>query len=295
VTERAGLILESEGREIARAVARVKGLPVGSEEAYQEWATAGNPVSYVSIVFKNDSGGVLEPFDVIRVSRDGEIEFRGVTAAETSSGSGSGSTSEAGDGADVKTRSAVWVAEVPDSELTGQYAVVQTKTQIGERGRAILIGVTKVRLNDENEADYADPIPGSVEKMETVRSGRFSVLAVSNPGSTDTWGYVLLAPKASQKLNGSYAKITGHAGTAPPYLYTAQEVTHDGTSSFTPANFTVVTENADDLSWNLVNLTEIGGGGNGLAPLEDGTIVRYWPLNSRYYAAEAMVYKGTYL
>jgi len=88
--------------------------------------------------------------------------------------------------------SVVWEATAPDEDLTGQYAVTQTKALIGKRGTAILVGVTKVKLDDTDEGEFADPQEDDLEYMKTSDSGKFPVLGVHEFAVSETWGYVLL-------------------------------------------------------------------------------------------------------
>lgn len=100
------------------------------------------------------------------------------------------------------------------------------------------------------------------------------------------------AAKLRRAPGCKFAKITGKAGVAAPYQYTAVQVVHDGSSDFAAANFSTLA-GAADLSWKLLNVQEIGPGGEGVAAVEIDSIVTYWPMGS-YYAFSSSNYKGTY-
>ncbi len=114
---------------------------------------------------------------------------------------------------------------------------------------------------------------------------------------------LLRAPTLGQRRGGlvgeggagtalKFAKISGHAGTEPPYLYSGVEVQHDGSSDFEPENFEEVS-GGDDLANKLISLSEIGTGGIGVGPLEEDSIVSYWAMGAKF-ACVGVNYKGTY-
>jgi len=124
---------------------------------------------YIPIV--NETGSVLPAGSVVRVGRQVVKLGRG--------------------GSEYPFKNYAWVATLPDDELTGSYAVLQSTVQKGLTGRALLVGVTKVKLDDSDEGDYAKPIPNDFTKMKTGGDG-YPVLGVEESGSSDTWGFVLL-------------------------------------------------------------------------------------------------------
>jgi len=258
---------------VARVVNRIEGMgfrEVGGGPS----RGVGRRGGFATIVVTNTTSEVLEPFSIVRVSRSTESEARGNATSGASNY--------------FNLESYVWKASPPDAGLTGQYAVTQARIPVNQNGVALLVGATKVRLDDSEQGEYADPQNNNVEYMKTVALGKYPVLLVDAPGESHTWGYVLLGAS----MGGvSFAKITAKAGSSPPYRYSAVVVEHDGTSDFGVNNFEVVA--GADLGWNLINVQEIGASGVGVAPLEEGSIVIYWPMGS-YYAASASFYRGTY-
>lgn len=87
-----------------------------------------------------------------------------------------------------------------------------------------------------------------------------------------------------------FAKITGRAGTEPPWRYSAVQVQHDGSAAFETENYTTVT-GGDTMSFALINLEEKTDGG--MAPIEDDAIVAYWAMGD-YFACSVSTYRGTY-
>jgi len=124
---------------------------------------------YIPIV--NETGSVLPAGSVVRIGRQIVKRGRG--------------------GSEYPFKNYAWVATLPDSELTGSYAVLQSTVQKGSTGRALLVGVTKVKLDDSDKGDYAKPVPNDFTRMKTGGDG-YPVLGVEELGSSDTWGFILL-------------------------------------------------------------------------------------------------------
>ena len=173
-----GVTLRPEdAREIAHQVRRMQSVPdkdVGGAGVPGRFLRDSNNL----ITIQNETSEDLDVFSIVRVSRD--------------TGSSSMFTVADTDPNLINKQQAVWDAEAADEGLTGQYAVLQTNALIGQRGQALLVGVTKVKLDDTNEGDFADPQKDNLTHMKTKDAGKFPVLVVYDDGEADTWGYVLM-------------------------------------------------------------------------------------------------------
>lgn len=89
-----------------------------------------------------------------------------------------------------------------------------------------------------------------------------------------------------------FAKILAKAGDAPPYLYTAVQVAHDGNTAFDADHWDPV-PGGISMSGTLINLQEIGAAGEGVMYLPVGAIVGFW-CAGRYYACSVSHYRGTF-
>ena len=154
---------------------------------------------YIPIV--NETGSVLPAGSVVRVGRQVVKRGRG--------------------GSGYPFKNYAWVATLPDDGLTGSYAVLQSTTQNGSTGRALLVGVTKVKLDDSDKGDYAKPIPKDFTKMKTGGDG-YPVLGVEESGSSDTWGFILLM-KGDADI-----KVAKYTGKRMGKRYTGRLVNDDG-------------------------------------------------------------------
>lgn len=277
------LIRKEDARVIASAVKIVLGSSSNEASSSRRFpSTIG--MGFAFIVVKNTTEEDLPPFSIVRISREGTIEVRGVIDEETP-----------GDPEDeLNLGNVVWEVEKPDSGITGNYAVTQVKIPKGKKGKAILNGVSKVLLDDTNEGDFANPVEDSFEKMESTSSGKFPILAVREAGSSSTWGYIVLGAGGVSSAVDKYARITSKVGTSAPWVYTGVQVAHDGSNSYHPTdNFTEVSS-GDNLSNNMINGQEIGPPEVGACPVEVGTVVKYYPLSSGKYWFERFPYRGSY-
>ena len=194
MVEQAGLISVSDGRAIAETVKAVRGTP-GREGRLDRFGSGfSQGASPVTITILNDTGEELPAYSVLRVDRTIDTNTQG------------GTSSSADDYKNLETY--VWTATAPDENLTGQYAILQTRTPVNEHGEAMLVGVTKVRLDDTDEGDYADPQEDDTDKMKTVSSGKFPVLVVDTAASDDTWGYILLNTTTSNIIHAHVQSIS---------------------------------------------------------------------------------------
>ena len=192
----AGLISVRDGKIIAETVKAVRNIPglEGYIDRFKSASAQGASQNTVAIL--NDTGADLPVFSIVRIDKTVTTTTRG------------GSATTADNYKNLETY--VWTATSPDEGLTGQYAILQTQTPINEIGEALLVGVSKVRLDDTDEGDYAEPQYNDIEKMKTSGAGRFPVLVVATPASDDTWGYILLISKTTTTIQ---AKITDHDST----------------------------------------------------------------------------------
>ena len=174
----AGLISTRDGKIIAETVKAVRSIP-GLEGYIDRFKSASaQNASQNAVAILNNTSADLPAFSIVRIDKTVTTMTKGGTA------------STAINYRNLQTY--VWTATVPDEGLTGQYGILQTQTPIGEIGEALLIGVSKVRLDDTDEGEYAEPQYDDMEKMKTSNAGRFPVLVVATSASDDTWGYVLL-------------------------------------------------------------------------------------------------------
>ena len=179
----AGLITVKDGRAIAETVNRVRAIPGREGHVSRFGSVISQGASQVAVTILNDNSAELPAFSILRVGREVTSTIRG------------GAASSEDNYGNLNTY--VWTATAPDEGLTGQYAILQTRTPVGQRGEAILTGVTKVRLDDTDEGDYANPQEDDIELMKTGASGKFPVLVVDTAASADTWGYILLNSSGS--------------------------------------------------------------------------------------------------
>lgn len=156
---------------------------------------------YIPIV--NETGSVLPAGSVVRIGRQVVKRGRG--------------------GSEYPFKNYAWVATLPDDGLTGSYAVLQSTAQKGSTGRALLVGVAKVKLDDSEEGDYAKPVPNDFTKMKTGGDG-YPVLGVEEPDSNNTWGFVLLMKGDAD------TKVAKFDGERTGKRYTGHIVKGDGTN-----------------------------------------------------------------
>ena len=276
------LIRKDDAREIARAIRQVRNTPRDESGVGVEWLGNSFRRSHVVIPIKNETGSNLEPFSIVRVERGVDSYLGGV-----------------GDTGEYKIGRYVWKATSPNSDLTGWYAVLQTGVPSGKIGQAIMMGVTKVRLDDADEGDYASPQNANMTHMKTGGSGQYPVLVVNESGSSDTWGYILLGGSGTGAVTfARYVSQTNNVITAKRYV--AGGGVESGTISvkttiardvggraafdlddFVPqfqSNDSIVIAKDLDGDWQLVNtlipIGDAGAGGNSIGWETSGGVSR---------------------
>jgi hypothetical protein len=178
----------------------------------------------------------------------------------------------------------------PSAGDTDRFVVLREPIADGEMGRSVITGVSPVQVDVLDESHTkAHAVAGETGHLES-GSGLARILWKES-GTGVVWAVVQF-PVGGAGGGMKSAKITGKAGTIVPYIYTGVEVEHDGSSGFTPANFSEVS-GGDDLAWKLVNAQEIGPGAAGVGPLEIDSIVLYTSAGS-YFLCTASHYRGTY-
>jgi len=172
-----GLIRQEDLTRIGEVVRTVEGLSskeIGGRRGRNFLGDHSNQ----SVIILNNTAATLNPFSIVRLGRGVTSNPLGNTAVGAADA--------------INLESYVWNATKPDADLTGVYGVTQMEVKAGQRGRALISGVTKVRLDDTDEGEYANPQEDDFEYMVTADSGKFPVLVVETATDTTTWGYVLL-------------------------------------------------------------------------------------------------------
>lgn len=184
-------LIAKDVRALAKTSRRVKGTPydLAGERGQLVGGGESSPDLFATVV--NNTGDDLDAFSVVRLERS-------ITKTEQGED-------------DFPLKDYVWNVTAPNSGLTGTYGVTQALIGDGESGLALVVGVTKVKLDDTDEGDYASPIEDDMTKMETGSEGKYLVLGVDEAGSADTWGYVLLSaiPAPSSTVEYLWAKFDG--------------------------------------------------------------------------------------
>ncbi len=185
-------------------------------------------------------------------------------------------------------RRPTFTADLPTAG--GTCVIAQEPIPAGKFGRAMILGVSPVQLDvGDEDHEYAGPAVDDSAKLATAGSGVARILW-KETGTGTKWGVVQF-PLGGAGTTLKFAKITGRAGTAPIWRYSAVQVAHDGSAAFDPENYTTVS-GGDVMVFNLINLDEKTGGGS--APVDDGTVVAYWSMAAAYFAFSVSAYRGTY-
>jgi len=146
----------------------------------------------VTILVRNDSGSDLDPLSVVGLGApvvtptDNETEFR---------------------------ENAALAASVPDADTdAGRFAILLEGIPAGEFGRALLAGVTAVKLQ-VGDADhrFADVTDGDASKLTTAEAGGAQILW-KEAGTGTKWGLVRLGVPDGAAA-GLWAKLTQTWGT----------------------------------------------------------------------------------
>jgi hypothetical protein len=184
----------------------------------------------------------------------------------------------------------VFTGKAPTSANLIRPAILQEPIGPGKMGWAQVMGLTPCWIQStSSQPTSAAVIPGNTEKLAG-GSGPIRVLWCE-PGTAKVVAAVLLGAGGSDSTT-KLAKITAKAGIAAPYVYSAEQVDHDGTTAFGTSNFTPVS-GGQVMTDNLINIQEVGENAVGAGPLDIGTIVTYWPLGTRY-ACSRFTGRGTY-
>ncbi len=162
-----------DARAIGKAVQRVKAISIVHAGERRGLAGTGETSSELYATVINTSEQDLEAYSVVRLERSAAKQNRG-----------SGDT--------FPLRHHVWNCELPNAKLSGVYGVLQSKALKGSTAQALIVGITKVRLDDSNEGLLASPLEDSAWGMKTGASGTYPVISVDAVGEADTWGYVAL-------------------------------------------------------------------------------------------------------
>jgi len=87
-------------------------------------------------------------------------------------------------------------------------------------------------------------------------------------------------------------RILSKAGMSAPYLYSAEQVEHDGGTTFNSDDY-VALPGGIAMSGNLVNLAEVGASGLGVLWLPVGAVVPFRAMGTRF-CTNTSFYRGTY-
>lgn len=190
---------------------------------------------------------------------------------------------------DAWAKTVLFTGASPSESNASRLVVLQQAIDAAGIGRAQVLGVTPAFVDVQNEAHaFAEPEAGETAQLVSAETGTIRILWVE-PGTGTKIAAVLLGGASAATATSQKAKIVSHAGSAPPFIYTANLVTHDGSSSFAPANFTT----GALLSASLINIAESGPDGTAIGPLEAGTIVEVTRMGA-YWACECYANCGTY-
>lgn len=171
-----GYLLQYEDlMEIKRAVKLLQSLSHATLRPEMSPGLFSSRRTRASVPVVNNTSEDLEIYSVVRISRSTTKETRTHEESPT-----------------IENSTYRWEAEAPDSSLTGAYGVLQVPAYKGDVAEALLSGVTKVRIDDSEEGEFADPVSGDFSKMKSAGEGLFQILGVETAGSSDTFGYILM-------------------------------------------------------------------------------------------------------
>ncbi len=241
----------------------------GGGSGYREFKRHG-----LWVPVRNDSGDDRKRFEILAIN---------------------GSVLDPADDLETFQNRVAFKGVVPTADKAGLFVVLQEPIHEDAVGLACIIGITVVKLDIASSADesatFADVKDGAADRL-SVNNDKGAQILWKEPGNDPTngkWGIIRIGAGGDGGTL-KFAKITGHAGTAPPYRYTAIEVVHDGSSSFESGNFIAVS-GGTDLSWKLINLPETNAVGS--SPLKNGDVVGFWPMGSNFACCSSND-KGTY-
>jgi len=180
---------------------------------------------------------------------------------------------------------------VPTSDHANNFVILQAPAGVDHFARALLIGVTALQIQVGSEAHATAGITVGETEYATSGAGPLRILW-KQAGTGLKWAVVAMgAGGASSDI--TLMKITARAGTAPPWLYCAEEVAHDETSDLEPENWETVVGGLN-LEWTLLNEQEIGESGIGVAPIPSDSIVGCRAGADGFHYCSRSNYRGTF-
>jgi hypothetical protein len=148
MSEQGYTIREGDAKEIARGIRRVQSFPFREVGPTSQKLILPNRRDHSTIIVKNNTSEDWNAFDIVQIDRSL------YTSDEDWSDIGVGKE----DGKSIISNACVvFNAKVPTSPFTSEYAVLQTPAKKNSNGMAILLGVTKVRLDDTDEGNMPAP------------------------------------------------------------------------------------------------------------------------------------------
>lgn len=170
----------------------------------------------------------------------------------------------------------------PDASST-KIGILPGGASIDEISLCVVSGFTPVQIDISDEGhEFAAPTD-EIDRLVSSSSG-FIRIFFKPAGTGLKWCIVLLPVGGTASL--SIARITDHANSEPPFLYSGDKV------SGTDEAFEFTAPEAD-LGFTLINTAELGPDGEKFAPIPNNTPVIYTPSGSFNYFTMA-VSRGVY-
>lgn len=204
----------------------------------------------VTILVRNDSGSDLDPLSVVGLGApvvtptDNEDEFR---------------------------ENAALAASIPDADTdSGRFAILLEAVPAGEFGRALLAGVTAVKLQvADADHGFADVTDGDASKLTTADAGGAQILW-KEAGTGTKWGLVRLGSPAGG-ASAIPVKLTASQSSGS---YTGREQAWTGSDW---------SDKPEAPNITCVNLSETTGGCTSCLDLAPEPVVLVTPISGAYF------------
>lgn len=172
---------------------------------------------------------------------------------------------------------------VPTSTHTDRFVVTTEPIAQGKIGRAVIAGITPVKLDVQSETDKFASATVVTTSLKSSAFGTAQIL-YREPGTGVQWAIVRF-PVGGSGGPSRWAQITAVEGDTPPFLYSAVEVAPSVNGSFQTKSGGVV------LNRNLYNAGEYQYPGCGKVPV--GMPVLFWD-GPGCFLFSFPWYRGTY-
>lgn len=202
-------LLEKDAIAIAQDIRNFRAQSSQQKEPGLQTPTFNSRNSRVTVPVYNDGEEPLSIFSI--------VELKKANASNTVSSLGT-----------IGRGHVRWTAAVPTGDSDAVIGILQTAIAPGFVGAALLIGVSKVRLDDSAEGDSAEVQADDSEKMVTCSGGFYSLLYVEDSASDDTWGVILLGQSVSNEIwvrvKSSTNYQLGGEDVTGVYVYTCERI-----------------------------------------------------------------------